>query len=155
VKQPTTLIQANQYNPELITDPLKFKELCWPDIKLYDKQVDIIYSVVENDETYVPVGNKLGKDFISAFIVIWFFCSRSPCRIVTTSATNTQLEAVLNFAREWKSNNRRKRKESFKQWQSKQERELHEWRKSLLNGRLEGWKSTSNRLKGIDERGIT
>jgi hypothetical protein len=41
------------------------------------------------------VGGINGKDFVSAFIVLWFFLSRSPCRIVTTSADYSQLEAVL------------------------------------------------------------
>jgi hypothetical protein len=37
----------------------------------------------------------LGKDFVSAFIVLWFFISRHPCRVVTTSADFSQLNAVL------------------------------------------------------------
>lgn len=80
---------------KLLSDPVKFVQLCWPDVKLYDKQVEIMYSVRDNDETIVPAGNQLGKDFISGLIVLWFFCSRSPCRIVTSSAGQTQLKSVL------------------------------------------------------------
>jgi len=36
-----------------------------------------------------------GKDFISGLAVLWFFLSRHPCRVVTTSADHSQLEAVL------------------------------------------------------------
>lgn len=79
----------------LLTDPLKFKALCWPDIRFYDKQIEVIQSVVDNDSTIVPAGNQLGKDFIAAFIAVWFFCSRSPCRVVTTSADHPQLKGVL------------------------------------------------------------
>lgn len=79
----------------LLLDPLKFAALCWPDVKFYDKQVEIIRSVVENDETVVPAGNMLGKDFIAAFISLWFFCSRKPCRVVTSSVDGPQLKGVL------------------------------------------------------------
>lgn len=79
----------------LLSDPLYFKELCFPHIKFYDRQVDIIRSVVENDTTIVPAGNALGKDFIAAFICLWFFCSRSPCRVVTHSVDQPQLKGVL------------------------------------------------------------
>jgi hypothetical protein len=32
---------------------------------------------------------------VSAFVILWFFLTRHPCRIVTTSADAPQLEAVL------------------------------------------------------------
>jgi len=78
-----------------VIDPMKFLELCWPDVRLYDKQVEIIYSVRDNIETVVPAGNGLGKDFISGFIALWFFCSRRPARVVTTSVKYEQLNDVL------------------------------------------------------------
>jgi len=77
------------------SDPVKFCGLFWPQFVLYDKQREIMYSVRDNYETIVPAGNELGKDFISALIVLWFFCSRRPCKIVTTSASGNQLENVL------------------------------------------------------------
>lgn len=54
-----------------------------------------MYSVRDNDETIVPAGNQLGKDFITGLIVLWFFCSRSPCHVITSSAGQQQLERVL------------------------------------------------------------
>lgn len=80
---------------DLIIDPFNFLALCWPDIKLYPQQAEIIESVRDNDETIVPAGNALGKDFISAFICLWFFCSRSPCKVVTHSVDQPQLKGVL------------------------------------------------------------
>lgn len=74
---------------------MEFLRLCWPDITLYKEQRDIIYSVRDNIETYVPAGNKLGKDFVGAFIALWFFCTRRPARIVTTSVSESQLIDVL------------------------------------------------------------
>jgi hypothetical protein len=76
-------------------DPVKFVELCWPEITLYDKQKEILYSVRDNDETVVPAGNALGKDFIAGLCALWFFVSRRPSRVVTTSVKNDQLEDVL------------------------------------------------------------
>jgi hypothetical protein len=81
-------------NPRVV-DPLQWAAMCWPDIYFYKQQQEIIYSVRDNDETIVPAGNMLGKDFVTAFIVLWFFLSRTPCRIVTTSVDASQLEGVL------------------------------------------------------------
>lgn len=78
-----------------IVDPLHLITKLWPHITLYDKQIETIYSVHNNDETVVPAGNKLGKDFVSALICLTFFLSRLPCRIVTTSVDQGQLEKVL------------------------------------------------------------
>lgn len=82
--------------PSLIdVDPIAFVRLVWPKIKLYDKQREILYSVRDNDETVVPAGNMLGKDFISAVVALWFFCTRRPARVVTTSVKGDQLDDVL------------------------------------------------------------
>lgn len=80
---------------ELLQDPIKFTKLCWPDLWLYDKQQEIMESVRDNDETIVPAGNMLGKDFIAALIALWFYCSRKPAKVVTSSVDSFQLETVL------------------------------------------------------------
>lgn len=83
--------------PELlkVVDPVAFVGTFWPHVYLYEKQRQIMYSVRDNDETLVPAGNMLGKDFVAALTVLWFFLSRNPCRVVTTSVDGTQLSAVL------------------------------------------------------------
>jgi len=78
-----------------VIDPVKFQKLCWPHVVLYKEQRQILYSLMENEETYVPAGNQLGKDFVSALAVLWFFCSRRPARVVTTSVKYDQLNDVL------------------------------------------------------------
>ena len=78
-----------------LRDPVTFASIVWPTYTLYDKQVEIMRSVVENDETIVPAGNQLGKDFITGMIVVWWFCSRLPAKIVTIAPGQTQLETVL------------------------------------------------------------
>jgi hypothetical protein len=83
-------------NPiERVKDPFQFAKLLWPDVLFYSKQKEIIQSVLENDETFVPAGHQLGKDFVSGFIVLWYFLTHHPVRIVTTSADHSQLESVL------------------------------------------------------------
>ncbi len=41
-------------------DPIKFANLMWPNVRFYNKQKEIIYSVRDNDETVVVAGNMLG-----------------------------------------------------------------------------------------------
>ena len=79
----------------LLTDPIKFQHLCWPHITLFDKQEEILRSLHDNVETFVHAGNELGKDFVSAIACLWFFASRSPCYVVTTSSNAHQLQVVL------------------------------------------------------------
>ena len=81
-------------DPLQFADPLQFLEMCWPHIMFYKEQREVIFSVRDNVETYCPAGNKLGKDFVSAFIALWFFMSRTPCRIVTSSATDRHLNVL-------------------------------------------------------------
>lgn len=78
-----------------IVDPLKFSSVMWPNVKWANYQKEIIYSVAETPETICVAGNQLGKDFVAGFIALWFFLSRHPCRVVTTSADYSQLESVL------------------------------------------------------------
>lgn len=78
-----------------VLDPVKFARAFWPDMRLYREQRQWCYSVQDNDETVVVAGNKLGKDFTSAFIALWWFCSRRPARVVTTSVKMEQLNDVL------------------------------------------------------------
>ena len=78
-----------------LRDPIRFAKWLWPDVVFYKQQRDIIYSVRDNDETFVAAGHQLGKDFVAGFIALWFFLTRHPCRVVTTSADHSQLEAVL------------------------------------------------------------
>lgn len=78
-----------------IKDPIKLGKVLWPNVVFYRKQREIIYSVWENDDTVVPAGHMLGKDFVAGFIALAFFLTRTPCRIVTTSVDHAQLESVL------------------------------------------------------------
>ena len=74
--------------------PLEFVANFWPDVRLYNKQREILESIALNDETYVPAANMMGKDFVSGLAVLWFFLTRSPCRIVTTSVKDDHLSVL-------------------------------------------------------------
>ena len=75
-------------------DPLDFLAVLWPGARTYDREREIIRSVLHNDETVVVAGNKLGKDWTAAFLVLWFFLTRHPCRVVTTSAKDEHLRVL-------------------------------------------------------------
>lgn len=88
-------VSESQFYELFRNEPTVAIKALWPHITLYDKQREILHSLRDNDETIVPAGNMLGKDFIAGLGVLWFFLSRHPCRILTTSVDATQLEAVL------------------------------------------------------------
>lgn len=75
-------------------DPIRFSQTLWPGVHFYDKQIETIYSVWNNDETIVPAGNMLGKDFVAGRLILLFFLTRYPCRIVTTSAKDDHLRVL-------------------------------------------------------------
>lgn len=75
-------------------DPLKFQELMWPHVRFYKKQVEVIYSHVYDDETVVPAGNMLGKDFVAGFLCVYDILTRHPFRGVTTSAGDDHLDVL-------------------------------------------------------------
>lgn len=81
-----------------VIDPLALLGLLWPDDYFYDRQRELIYSVETTPETDVYAGNKLGKDYVTAAIVIAKFLRAlkvgRTCRIVTTSVKDEHI-AVL------------------------------------------------------------
>lgn len=75
-------------------DPITLSQRLWPHARYYDKQIEVAYSVWNNVQTIVPAGNMLGKDYIAGRIVVLFFLTRYPCRIVTTSAKDDHLRVL-------------------------------------------------------------
>lgn len=80
--------------PDFANDPLAFKALLWPDVDFYGKQVEAIESVRDNPETFIVAGNMLGKDFLAGFVCLWFFLTRHPVRVVTTSVKDDHLRVL-------------------------------------------------------------
>ena len=91
-----TKVKSNPQSAALLaTDPMQFIALCWPEMRLYDKQQEVLLSVRDNLETFVHAANQMGKTRIAAIAAIWFFLSRTPARVVISSSNETQLESVL------------------------------------------------------------
>lgn len=89
------------YQEQWRKEPLLMQQAVWPKVQFYSKQIEIIYSVRDNVETYVPAGNMLGKDFVAGFIALWFFIahyrmdrSRQWVRVVTTSVKDDHLRVL-------------------------------------------------------------
>ena len=77
-----------------VLDPGALQRYFWPQVTFTQEQWSIIYSVWDDDRTYVRAGNKLGKDFVAGFIVVAYFLSRHPCKIITTSVKDKHLEVL-------------------------------------------------------------
>src|SRR5574343_536942 len=77
-----------------VADPIQLARLLWPDVRFYDRQREIIYSVRDDDITLVPAGNMLGKDFVAGFIALWFFMVHREVRVVTTSVKDDHLRVL-------------------------------------------------------------
>jgi hypothetical protein len=86
------MVRANNF--VYVTDPIKLSKILWPHVEFFDKQWEIIYSVVENDLTVVPAGNMLGKDFVSGFIAVYSFLVNPEARIITTSVKDDHLRVL-------------------------------------------------------------
>jgi phage terminase large subunit len=75
-------------------DPLALKDRLWPDVRFYDRQIEVIEAVRDHQEVFVVSAHQMGKDFVSAFISLWFFLTRTPCRVVTTSVRDDHLRVL-------------------------------------------------------------
>lgn len=79
----------------LLRDPMVFAQVCWPDNQFYREQAEIIQSTERDKETHVVAGNKLGKDYVAGFIVVWKFMKAlmvgKTCKIITTSVKEEHL----------------------------------------------------------------
>src|SRR5678810_735039 len=85
--------------------PMALNKVLWPNDIFMAKQVEIINSVEDNDETYVTAGNQLGKDHIAGNLVLNMFLRAikegKSCRIVTTSATKDHLNVLWSQFASW------------------------------------------------------
>ena len=52
-------------------------------------------SVCDNLETFVYAANETGKTRTAAITALWFFLTRQPARVITSSSSETQLNAIL------------------------------------------------------------
>jgi hypothetical protein len=88
------MISGYAHIEKLKHDPVLFARWLWPEVCFYDKQQEILYSVRDNVETVVPAGHQLGKDFVTGFLVLWFFLAHREVRIITTSVKDDHLRVL-------------------------------------------------------------
>lgn len=81
-------------DPAQVLDPLKLAAWFWPGVTFYRQQREILYSVLENDETFVQAGHQLGKDFVTGYVVLWWFLAHREVRIITTSVKDDHLRVL-------------------------------------------------------------
>lgn len=91
VEKPTWTDKAAEW----ANDPLAFIEFFWPGSRVYEAQAEIILSVRDNAETYCHTANEMGKSRAAAWLVLWFYCTRFPARVITSSSTQQQLKDNL------------------------------------------------------------
>ena len=89
-------VSTDSHTPtDILKNPIKFQQVFWPGSVLTDYQVDILQSLQRNKITVCVAGNKLGKDYVSGLAAVWFFASRTPARVITSSVDGSQLQGVL------------------------------------------------------------
>ena len=54
-------------------DLFVLKEVLWPHVTFWSKQVEVIESVPVDSCTVVPSGHEMGKDFVAGFLVAGCF----------------------------------------------------------------------------------
>jgi hypothetical protein len=87
-------VRLDDLTAGLRRDPVKFCRWLWPDVTLYREQRQILHSLRDNDETVIPAGHQLGKDFIAGAAALWFFLAHHPVRVVTTSVKDDHLRVL-------------------------------------------------------------
>ncbi len=87
--------QVREFLLGLADNPLQFVSLCWPEMKLYGKQRDILVSLAEDSETFVHAANEMGKSRVAALGAVWFFSTRDPVRVVVSSSSEQQVRSII------------------------------------------------------------
>jgi hypothetical protein len=76
-------------------DPEIFVNVIWGgEIKLWQKQIEILESLVKNQRTIVPAGFDVGKTFTLALAALFFLYTR-PSIVLSTAPTWRQVESIL------------------------------------------------------------
>lgn len=75
-------------------NPFELITTLWPQVRLYDRQKEIVESVWADKETFVVAGNQLGKDFVAGLVALTFFLVHPVCRVVTTSVKDEHLDIL-------------------------------------------------------------
>lgn len=76
-------------------DPVRFNETILCRAPYWDKQAEIIRSVVDSPITVAVTGNGVGKSYGAVGVILWFAMCHPGCRIVVAAPTAGQLSGVV------------------------------------------------------------
>lgn len=64
-------------------------------VTLWDKQEEILRSLVTHERVSVRSGHKIGKSRVAVVAALWFYCSYPDARVVMSSVTARQVDQIL------------------------------------------------------------
>ncbi len=64
-------------------------------VKLWSKQVEILEAIRDHKRVAIKSGHKISKSYTLAVAALWFFCSFPDARVVMSSVTSRQVDAIL------------------------------------------------------------
>lgn len=80
---------------QLQTDPTYFLKLELGINKIWDGQKDILKKIASYNRVSVASGHALGKDYITAAIILWFLYCFPPAIVIATAPSARQVEKVI------------------------------------------------------------
>ncbi len=69
--------------------------MCWPDIFLWDKLLEVCVAVTEDRQITIRSGHGVGKSWLLARLALWFLTVYKPSIVITTAPTARQVEKIL------------------------------------------------------------
>lgn len=64
-------------------------------VEPHPKQVEILEAIRDHKRVTVRSGHKVGKSMTAAIAALWFFCSFDDARVIMSSTTSRQVDAIL------------------------------------------------------------
>ena len=62
---------------------------------IWDKMMEVIEAVRDNDKIAVKAGHSVSKSYVSARLALWFLYCYRPSTVITTAPSNSQVEEIL------------------------------------------------------------
>lgn len=81
-------------SPIFIGDPLAFADRILG-IELWEKQQEILLAIRDHKRVAIKSGHKIGKSRVCATAALWKYCTFPDARVVMTSTTARQVDAIL------------------------------------------------------------
>lgn len=79
----------------LQNQPPDFFRMCWPDIYLWDRLLEVCDAVTKHRHVGIRSGHGIGKSWLMARLALWFLTVYKPSIVITTAPTARQVEKIL------------------------------------------------------------